>query len=105
MNNLNFINSSNDQHNSNVVIFQQGVSIPNNFDTAWRFVCLEAGGSARIPISPGAEFFVSVANPKIVVENGLMTMKEFSTAAVPMKGGQIARITGDQASGYVITVE
>jgi len=105
MNNLNFINSSTDQNNSHVVIFQKNVSSPGGQTVAWRVVSLERGGSAKIPVLKGPEFFVSVANPEIEVKDGLMTIKEFSTPVVSMKGGQIARITGDAIAGYKITVE
>jgi len=105
MNNLNFINSSTDQNNSHVVIFQQDVFTPGGLTVAWRVVSLETGDCAKIPVSDDAEFYVSVANPEIVVNDGLMTIKEFSTPVVSMKGGQIARVAGDSASGYMITVE
>ena len=105
MDQLNFINESNDQNNSQVVIFQQSSQLMGEIPIAWRIIPLGTGATASVPVDNNATFFVAIANPEIVVNGGIMTIKEFSTPAVAMTAGQTAFITGDAGLGYIVVVK
>ncbi len=95
MDNLNFINSSSDKNNSQIVIFQQNAQLPDEFATAWHTLNLDAGASASVPADSAAKYYVSILTPDVAVEGG----------AVAIKAGQTAHIRGDANKGYTITVE
>jgi hypothetical protein len=105
MDQLNFINESNDQNNSQVVVFQQNSRLLDEIPVAWRIIPLGPGATASVPVDNNAAFFVAIANPEIEVNGGIMTIKEFSTPAIAMTAGETAYVTGDADSGYLITVK
>ncbi|SHM27102.1 hypothetical protein [Mucilaginibacter sp. OK098] len=105
MDELNFINNSNDANNSQVVIFQQNNSLPDGLEVAVHLISLSKGSTASVPVAADVEFHVAVITPAITVNGGVMKIEEISTPAVLMKAGQTASISGDSDSGYVISVE
>jgi hypothetical protein len=105
MDELNFINNSNDTNNSQVVIFQQNDSFSEGPEVALHLISLSPGETASVPVATDGEFHVAVINPAITVNGGVMKIGEISTPAVLMKAGQTASISGDGDSGYVISVE
>ena len=105
MDELNFINNSNDANNSQIVIFQQNVSLPGGYEAALHLVSLSPGSTTSVPVPSDVNFHVAVITPAITVNGGVMKIEEISTPAVLMKAGQTASISGDSDSGYEISVE
>lgn len=93
---LNFINSSNDSNNSSIIIFQSSsVSLPRDFASAWQIISLKAGEAKSVPIPANGKFYAAIAKPEIVVDEGILTIKEFSSSAVAISAGQTGVINGD----------
>jgi len=105
MDELNFINNSNDTNNSQIVIFQQNDSLPGGYQAALHMISLSKGSTTSVPVAADGEFHVAVITPAITVNGGVMKIEEISTPAVLMKAGRTASISGDSDSGYEISVE
>ncbi|MDB5088883.1 MAG: hypothetical protein JWR09_2877 [Mucilaginibacter sp.] len=107
MDELNFINNSNDANNSQIVIFQQNVSDTDELEApvSLHLVSVKTGSSASVPVAAAGKFHVAIITPEITVVDGIMRIEEISTPAVLMKAGQTASISGDSDSGYEISVE
>jgi hypothetical protein len=105
MDELNFINNSNDANNSQVVIFQQNDLLPGGSEVAVHLISLSKGSTTSVPVAADGNFHVAVITPAITVNGGVMKIKEISTPAVLMKASQTASISGDSDLGYVISVE
>jgi hypothetical protein len=95
MDGLNFINSSNDSNNSSIIIFQSSVSLPGDFAPAWQIISLSSGESKSVPVPSGGKFHISIIKPEVVVNDGVLTIKEFSSPAVAISAGQTGIVNGD----------
>lgn len=95
MDGLNFINNSNDKNNSSIVIFQSSASLPREYASAWQIISLSAGESKSVPVPSGGKFHISIIKPEVVVNDGVLTIKEFSSQAVAISAGQTGVIDGD----------
>jgi len=102
MSQINIINNSTDQNNSQVVIFE--ATSNSKFATAAHFFSLTSGAKSIIPVAENTKFYVSIISPEITFDGGIMTIQEHSSPAVEINADQTAVISGDLQSGYKLTV-
>jgi hypothetical protein len=100
---LNFVNASNDANNSQVVIFEGSETLPGDFVTAWKMVQMEAGETEDVDVEDKENLYVAIVDTEDA-PGDLIGTEAIISPSVPIKAGQTAYISGDQDSGYEISV-